>query len=269
MPASQMTSLLIGNIAFLFAFGYFSAHSSLVIRSLQRKRQEESLRNAHKLTATGHLVSRTAHDLLNNLTNAQGYTRIVLEQVAGDGQKREMLEAVDRLQHQSVGLISRLGSFAQKEKTEFSPTDIHKVIEDALELANPILRYSKMAVEKVFDSHVPRIYASDNELQEAFLVFILNSLDAVSKQGKLTIKTAYAKKDETVTVIFSDTGIGIKQENLKRMGEMFFTTKEQGEGLGLGTAYGIIQGYNGKIDVESAEGKGTTFRIQLPVMQRR
>jgi len=270
MPTSQMVSLLITNVSFLFAFGYFSANASKLVQFLQRKKQEESLRNVHKLIATGHLVGRTAHDLLNNLTNAEGYTKILLDQAIDDTEKREMLKAIEKLQRQSVDLVNRLGKFSQKSEEESKPTNIHKAIEAALELTNPILRYSRLEVKKIFDAHIPLITASGDELQEVFLVFILNSLDAVPKEGKLTIRTEYAEGGKTVKIVFSDTGSGIKREDLKRIGEPFFTTKGQGEGLGLGlaTAYGIIDRHNGRIDVESAAGEGATFIIQLPAMQK-
>lgn len=267
MPLNQMISLLIGNIAFLFAFGYFSAHSSMLVKSLQRKRQEEALRGAHKLMATGHLVGRTAHDLLNILNNADGYTKILQDQIGDNADKSETLKTIENLHKQSFILVNRLGSFSQEDKGVLKPIDVHKTIDDALELAKPILRYTNIIVDKIFDIHAPLINTNGNELQEAFLVFILNSIDAISKEGRLIIRTDYMKKEETVNIVFSDTGIGIKQENLNKIGEMFFTTKESGQGSGLGlmTAYGIIKGCKGRIDVESIAGKGTTFSIQLPV----
>ena len=267
MPAVQMISLLTGNIAFLFAFGYFSAYSSRFIRSLQIKRQEETLRGAHKLMATGHLVGRTAHDLLNVLNNADGYTKILQDQTIDNADRSETLKAIENLHKQSFILVNRLGSFSQENKGALKPIDVHKAIDDALELANPILRYTKIIVEKIFDIRVPLINTNGNELQEAFLVFILNSIDAISKEGKLIIRTDYLEKEETINIVFSDTGIGIKQEDLNKIGEMFFTTKEAGKGSGMGlmTAYAIIKGGKGRIDVESVAGKGTTFSIRLPV----
>ncbi len=268
MPASQLISLLIGNIAFLFAFGYFSAHSSAVIGFLQRKRQEDALRNTHKLTLTGYLVCNTAHDLLNNLTNAEGYTQILLEQAGDDGARRDMLKTIEKMQQKSIDLVKRLGKFSKESGHDLRPTNINKAIDDALDLANPILRYSNVEIEKVFDPHLPFINTGGDDLQEVFLAFILNSIDAVPKQGKLTISTEYMEKDEVVKIVFKDTGVGFKQEDLKRAGEVFFTTKNAGEGLGLGLAmvYGIINQYKGSISVESSIGKGATFTIQLPVI---
>ncbi|MCX5694806.1 MAG: ATP-binding protein [Candidatus Omnitrophica bacterium] len=263
MPLPQVISLLIGNTSFLFAFGYFSAYSSAVIKLLQRKRQEEALRSAHKIIATGYLVGRTAHDVLNNIVSAKGYSKLLLDPSISDVDKREMVNAIEKL----PDLVNRLGKFSQESPRAFEPTDIHKTVEDALELTNPIVRYSKMSVEKAFAADVPLIMASGSELEEVFVTFILNSFDAVTKEGKFIIRTNYVKENGTVRIIFSDTGSGISRENLKRLGEPFFSTKGGGGGVGLGlaTAYGIIARHNGKIDVESIESKGTIFTIELPV----
>jgi signal transduction histidine kinase len=270
MPVAQMISLLIGNASFLFAFGYFSAHSSAVIKSLQRKRQEDLLRNTRKFIATGYLVGRTAHDVINNIASAKGYSRLLLDPSVGDADKREMLKAIEKLHNRSLEAVDSIGRFSQESSREFEPTDIHKTIEDAIELTNPIVRYSKMVVEKIFGPDIPPIMASGSELEEVFVTFILNSFDAISEEGKLIVRTDYLKEDRIVKIIFSDTGSGISSENLKRLGEPFFSTKGHGEGrtgLGLATAYGIIARHHGKVDVESTVGKGATFTIQLPIIQ--
>ncbi|MDD5129434.1 MAG: ATP-binding protein [Candidatus Omnitrophica bacterium] len=269
MPLPQIISLLIGNTSFLFAFGYFSAYSSSVIRSLQRKRQEEALRNAHKIIATGYLVGRTAHDVLNNIVSAKGYSKLLLDPAIAETDKREMVNAIEKLHNRSADLVNRLGKFSQESPRAFEPTDIHKTLEDALDLTNPIVRYSKMVIEKFLAADVPLVVASGSELEEVFVTFILNSFDAVTKEGKFIIKTNYIKESGMVKIVFSDTGSGISRDNLKRLGEPFFSTKGAGGGIGLGlaTAYEIIARHNGKIDVESIEGKGATFTIELPVVQ--
>jgi signal transduction histidine kinase len=269
MPIAQMYSLLLGNIAFLFAFGYFSAYSSKVIKLMQRKRQEESLRNAHKLLATGSLVGKTAHDVLNQLAAIRGYAEILLGKPTQDSQDKEMLESILKFQIKSADLVKRLALFSRKDEKEFTQVDIHKVIDEALDVCWPMVRYSHMEINKKYDTGMANTMANSGQLQEAFVVFIINAMDAISKEGVLTIQTSYFKEKGMIEIKFSDTGIGIKPDDLKRLGEPFFTTKGQGKGLGLGlaTAYGIINRHNGNISVESKLGKGTVFSISLPVKQ--
>lgn len=273
MPTAQMFSLVLGNISFMFAFGYFSAHSSKVIKFLERKRQEESLKHTHKLLAAGYLVSGIAHDIINHLVSIRGYARILLERI-GEGKDEnkklstiEGLERIEELERKSTELLSKLSQFSRKPKEELAPTDLNKVIEDALGLTFPLARMSDVTAEKMLESDLPLIMADKDQLQEVLVALILNSLDAISKKGKITLKTHYEKTSDYVEVVLSDTGKGIKPGYLSRIAAPFFTTKstEKTLGLGLTIAFGIVERYGGKINVESTEGKGSTFTIQLPV----
>jgi len=266
IPPAQMISLLLGNISFFFAFGYFSAHSSRIIKHIERKRQEESLRYAHKVMATGYLVGGFAHDMLNCLLSIRGYVRMLLDGGNQNNDTTEKLNTIDRLERKTSELLYKLSSFSKKAKHEFEPTDINETIEDALELTWPLVRMSHMAVEKALRPNLPFVMADKGQLQEVFVALILNSLDAVTEKGKLTVRTSQIKENNSVEIIFSDSGVGIRQEDLKRLGEPFFTTKgpEKGLGLGLANAYGILYRHNGTIDVKSEVGKGTTFTIHLP-----
>jgi len=271
IQTAQMFSLLFGNVSFLFGFGYFSAHSSGVIKSLERKRQEASLRNAHKLLVTAHLIAGTAHDILGRLAGIRGYIQVLLTTANRSGEETEMLKAVEGLERQGTDLLNRLARFSQRPDNECEHADINIVIEDSLRLTWPLVRYSEMVIERSFGSDMPLIMANKAQLQEVFVVMILNAFDATSGKGKLSIKTIYFKKDGVVEITFSDTGRGIKETDLKRIGEPFFTTKEAGEGSGLGlpSAYGIIRLHDGKIDCKSTAGKGATFIITLPIKAAR
>ena len=129
-----------------------------------------------------------------------------------------------------------------------------------------------MSVEKDFGQNIPPIISDKDQMQEVLVALILNSLDSVSskpKGGKLTIKTGYLKDKGLVEIILTDTGIGINQDDLKRLGEPFFSAKTSGKGAGLGlaTAWGIVERYNGKINIQSNPGEGAEFIISLPVVE--
>ncbi len=267
MPTAQMFSLLAGNVSFLFAFGYFSAHASKVIQFLQRKRQEESLQNVHKLVATGSLVGNTAHDVLNYLGAIKGYVKILLKRTKEDTEENKMLKSIEGLESKSADSLSMLSRFSKKPKEEFKLTDIIEVIEDALKLTWPLTKYANITIKKEHEPGIPQIMADKEQLHECFVALILNALDAMGKEGTFTIKIRYIAGIKTVEILFSDTGTGIKPQNLDRIQEPFFTTKGEGKALGLGLTivYEIIARHNGKIDVKSTPRKGTTFVIKLPV----
>ncbi|MFH1594138.1 MAG: HAMP domain-containing sensor histidine kinase [Candidatus Omnitrophota bacterium] len=267
MPTIQMFSILLGNISFLFAFGYFSAHSSRVIQFIQRKRQEDTLRNVHKFLAAGYLINNIAHDILNHLASIRGYTRILLERIARGSLEREMLQSVERLEEESADLLSRLSRFSRKPNDDRTLMNIHDILADVIKLTSPIIKYSKLTIESSFCNDMPSFAMNKNQFQEVFMVFIMNALDAIVDKGALLIRTSFDKIGGFAKIAFTDDGRGMSREDLKRIGELFFTTKDpkSGSGLGLATAYWIIGRYKGKIKVESAPGKGTTFTIELPV----
>jgi signal transduction histidine kinase len=267
MPTVQMLSLLLGNVSFLFAFGYFSARSSQVIKFLERKRQEESLRHTHKLLSTGYLVGAISHDIINYLISIRGYVKILLEKINRDSEENEKLKSIERLEGRSTELLYKLAKFSQKPKEEFKPTDLNKTIEDAVGLTLPLARMSGIIVENKLEPNLPLIMADRDQLQEVFVALIFNSIDTISKKGRITIKTHYPKRNDYVEVVFSDTGIGIKQEHLNRIVEPFFTTKTSGKALGLGLtlAYEVVERHRGKIELESRPGEGIAFTILLPV----
>lgn len=250
MPTTQVFGLLFGNIS--------------------RKRQEESLRYIHRLSATGYLMGQAAHDIEGCLAGVRGSAQVLQIMGSRNDEEKKFLKSIEELEQRAATLIHKLARFSREAKQEFTSIDMNAAIEDALELTQPLIRYSKMSLEKNFGQDTPLIIANKNQIQEVFVTLILNSLDSVSHKpqgGSLTIKTEYLKDKGVVEIIFTDTGTGIKPDDLKRIGEPFFSTKrpDRGAGLGLATAYDIVERHNGKIEVRSKTGEGATFTIQLPI----
>ncbi len=273
MPTPQMYSILLGNISFLFAFGYFSARSSDLTKLLERKKQEDLLRHRRKFLAAGYLVAAIAHDIINHLITIRAYVKILLErqdkpQPPADIERlsdADGLKRIEEAEKNSAELLGKLLQFSQNPKEKFQPTDINAVIEDALGLTGPIMKMSDVKVEKAFAAGLPAIMADKDQLQEVFVIFILNAIDAIDKKGKIAIRTRYCLDGGYTEVILSDTGIGIKRENIGKIGNPFFTTKTPDKGLGLGLTIAgeIIARHKGKIDVRSELGQGTTFTLRF------
>ena len=270
MTIYQMLPVLIGNVSFFFAFGYFSARAALVIKSLQRKRYEDLLRYEHRFRAIGHLVGYTTHDILNHLTNISGYTELLLKKKNGAIGEGEMIKSIGALAQESTHLLSRIMRFSQEPSEALEPVSINGVIEDAIRLILPFFRYSKITMEKRLDSANPSVMGEKKRLQEIFIALILNAYEAMPGKGTLTIATAFADKQKSIKIVVSDTGKGIQPRELSRIrdGELFFTTQE-GErklGLGLATLHEIVTKHKGIVDIQSIAGKGTSFIIQLPAL---
>ena len=269
MPDAKMFSLLIGNVSYLFAFGYFSAYSSKVIKLLERKRRDESLRGTHKFSTLDHLIGHTTHDIIGCFANIKSCAEMLFKKNNYEKGENRMLGLIIEEEEKGVDLLRRLSSFSRKRKPEFEKTDVNVLIEDAIRLTWPLVRYSKMTIEKTFASDVPSIMAIKDQLQEVFVAMILNALDAMVEKGILEIQTNYDKQENSIEILLSDTGVGIKPEYLNRIAKPFFTTKKHQErlGLGLATSYAIIGRHNGSVRCKTTLGEGATFTIHLPVTQ--
>jgi signal transduction histidine kinase len=147
---------------------------------------------------------------------------------------------------------------------------LKRVLDDTLQLLEPQFRQSRVELLRDYAEGLPRVYANAGQLQQVFTNLLLNARDAIPDGGSITLRTAVSDLD-AVSVEVADTGIGIAPENVARIYDPFFTTKGVGRGTGLGLAvsYGIVQEHSGHIAVESAPGRGTTFRITLPTAHAR
>jgi signal transduction histidine kinase len=272
-PTAQMFSILFGNLAFLFAFGYFSIHSSRVIKLLEKKRRGESLKYTHRLLAAGYLLNGIAHDMVNHLAGIRGYVRILLEKAknksfpGNEFNDTQALKSIEELDSKNIQLLTRLSRLSRRRKEKCQPTDLNKVIEDALMLTMPLARMSDIRIETKLEGGFPLVLADPDQMQEVFVTLILNSLDAAGKAGKITINTAYLKEDESVQVCLSDTGLGARGDYSKRIPEPFFLDKgeEEGEDLGLVVCQEIIARYNGKLDIGALAGQEKSVKVVLPV----
>lgn len=267
MPTSQMASLLVGNISFLFAFGYFSAQSSGVIKAQERQRQVESVRNLHKFTATGYLVDNTVHDVLNSLACIKEYNRMLTEEGFSDDERKEMTSKIDEMEEKSSDRLTLLARFSKSSVKEHQKTDIHQIINDAIKLTWPILRYSKIKIEKAFGQDVPEIMANKDQLQEVFVALIFKILDLVDKEMTLVISTKHIQEKDEVEVCLTDESGFLRPGELKAKEEAVFalTSSDKTLGMGLTIAYEIVERHKGKIEVKRTSGQGTVCSIRLPI----
>ncbi len=194
---------------------------------------------------------------------------LLKEDSINSNDKSELLRIIIEDGDKGVALLRRLSRFSRNREPKFEPADINAIIEDAIGLTWPVVRYSKMTIEKIFDSDMPSIIAIKDQLQEVFVAMILNALDAIVEKGTLKIQTNYYKEENTIEILLSDTGVGIKSEYLNKIEDPFFTTKGQQKRLGIGLAISreIILKHKVSLKVKSVQGKGTAFTVRLPVKE--
>ncbi|RME23548.1 MAG: hypothetical protein D6800_09685, partial [Candidatus Zixiibacteriota bacterium] len=171
-------------------------------------------------------------------------------------------------------IVQNLLRFSRSSRTvEFEELDINSVIKETLTFIEHQLQISEVDLELALAEDLPKLYGNPSQLQQVFTNLIINAMHALGPGGLLTITTrlspALGEFSGTVEILFTDTGCGIPEENIKKIFEPFYTTKEVGKGTGLGlsVSYGIVKEHGGEIMVTSKPGQGTTFTIILPVQK--
>ncbi len=244
-----------------------TAENLSLFRNLQEKMQElremqEQLIQSAKLAAIGELSANIAHEINNPLTSIIGYTEIALEEEQMSEELRKSLQIVEKESLRAKDIVRQLLDFARKKELKVSEIDLNNVIREVMQLVSTPARKHGVTVSEEY-APLPKITADADQLKQVFLNIINNGIAAMEQGGSFFISTG--RIGEYVSVTFRDTGPGMPPEVLSRIFEPFFTTKrEKGTGLGLSISYRIIRDHGGRIDVDSAVGKGTTFTIRLP-----
>ena len=237
-----------------------------------RMRLEEQLQQREKLSSIGLLAAGVAHEVNTPLTGVSSYTQMLLGMLSETDPKHALLLKVRRQADRASNIVNNLLNFSRTgSATEFNDVNVNRVLDDTLQLLEPQLRRNQIQLVRAYDPDLPPVYGNAGKLQQVFTNLILNARDAIPEGGRVSIFTALNEEDDVVLIEIADTGIGIASENVAKIYDPFFTTKGVGRGTGLGLAvtYGIVQEHSGHISVESAPGKGTTFRITLPTSNAR
>jgi two-component system NtrC family sensor kinase len=235
----------------------------------ERAQLEQQLLQREKLSSIGLLAAGVAHEVNTPLAGISSYAQMLLQQVNADDPKHKLLEKIHIQTLRASGIVNNLLNFSRTGDAQFREVDINHVLDDTLQLLEPQLRSTRVEIVRHYGQSLPAAYGSASKLQQVFMNLILNARDAMPGGGRLTITTRPV--DTSLVVDFRDTGIGIAPENIARIYDPFFTTKEVGQGTGLGLAlsYGIIQEHGGRIFVESRPAEGAHFTIKLPTAHAR
>jgi two-component system, NtrC family, sensor kinase len=232
-----------------------------------RVRLEEQLQQREKLSSIGLLAAGVAHEINTPLTGVSSYTQMLLGMLADTDPKHALLQKIRRQTDRATGIVNNLLNFSRTGgATDFAEVNLARVLDDTLQLLEPQLRQNRVEIARAYNADLPRVYGNAGKLQQVFTNLLLNARDAIPDGGRITLRVQPSDDRDALSVEVEDNGIGIAPENVARIYDPFFTTKGVGRGTGLGLAvsYGIVQEHSGHIAVESAPGRGTTFRITLP-----
>jgi PAS domain S-box-containing protein len=245
----------------------------------ERQGLEVQLRQAQKMEAIGRLAGGVAHDFNNMLQVIEGYTLLALDNLADPDQVAACLEQVKEAADRASDLTRRLLVFSRRQVLDRSTFSVGRLVLDLVKLASRLIG-EDIELNVNVAAPDPVVHADAGMLEQVLVNLCVNARDAMPNGGKLAIEVSqiqadaefcgrhgWARPGPYAAIALTDTGLGMNAEVRQRIFEPFFTTKAvgQGTGLGLPMAYGILQQHEGGIEVESAPGHGSVFRVYLPV----
>ncbi len=236
-------------------------------RTKELREAQAHLIQSEKLASLGKLAAGVAHEINNPLGGILIYSHLLLEDMDRDSPYYQNLEKIVKETTRCKDIVKGLLEFARPKEPETTSTDINELLDKSLSLVESQSLFQNIRVEKQYAPDLPLIVADTSQLQQVFMNIILNAADAMRGEGDLKLRTFLDADGRYISIDFSDTGPGIKEEDKKKIFDPFFTTKEVGHGTGLGLSisYSIIRKHQGTIEVQSAPGEGATFSVRLPV----
>ena len=241
--------------------GEIHGHIRLIQDVTEMKKMEEQIINSEKLASIGRLAAGIAHEIGNPLTSVFSFIQI-LREMEDDKFKKESLQTIYFHINRISEILKQLSGFSRMPAGEASECRINDIIETSLNLIQYDKKAKNVSIVKELSPSLPEVVCSGNQLSQVFVNLILNAIDAMPDGGALTIKSMTRGSD--IVIRFEDTGVGIPKEDLTRIFDPFYTTKEKGTGLGLAVSYDIIKKMNGALSIESELGKGSVFTITMP-----
>ncbi|MFP3869997.1 MAG: response regulator [Syntrophobacteria bacterium] len=280
--AGGMRTYRVVSSPILSAQGEVTAAIEMVEDSTERQALEQQLQQSQRMEAIGRLSGGIAHDFNNILTSIIGNAVLALGDLGKEAPLYEIVEEIKRAGERAAGLTRQLLAFWSKQVLQAEVIELNQVVHEMDRMLQRVIG-EDVALETILKPDLGRVEADPAQIEQIIMNLAVNARDAMPGGGKLTIETGDVELDEEyannhvavtpgpyVMLAVSDTGVGMTEEMQAWIFEPFFTTKEKGEGTGLGlsTVYGIVKQSNGNIMVYSEPGKGTTFKIYLPRVEK-
>jgi PAS domain S-box-containing protein len=244
-------------VPFVDANGEHYQHMAIQYDITERKNTEETLQKTEKLSMIGELAAGIAHEIRNPLTTIRGFVQLMGENGNVEPYRNTILEEIDRINF----IVNEFMVFAKPHTVYYSHCDISDILKSVINLLAPEALLKNVIIVHDIPSEGIFLNGEKNQLKQVFINLIKNSIDAMPAGGK--IRVSLDRDELHILIKIKDDGVGMEEEQIKRLGEPFFSTKHDGNGLGLMVSYKIIHNHQGTINVKSQPNGGTTFNIRF------
>jgi len=223
------------------------------------------LQVSERLAALGKITAGVAHEVKNPLNSMRLWLENLKESLPADQDPaaRQAVQVLDKEIDRLDAVVKRFLDFTRPVEVKLESTNLKELLSEVMSVAKPQLGKAGVTVQETFGDGIPEVWADRDLLKQAVLNLVLNAVEAMPNGGELRL--VLKRRGELAEISVSDTGRGIPPENQQKIFQLFFTTRPGGSGIGLATTFRIVQLHNGSIDFQSEAGRGTTFRIELPL----
>jgi PAS domain S-box-containing protein len=223
------------------------------------------LQVSERLAALGRITAGVAHEVKNPLNSMRLWLENLKESIPlePDSNAFQAVQVLDKEIDRLDAVVKRFLDFTRPMEIRLEATHLPDLLREVLEIAQPQFQKANVQVAQLLPIDVPEVYVDRALLQQAVLNLVLNAVDAMPEGGQLRV--VLSRRGDMAEIAVGDTGKGITPENRQKIFQLFFTTRPGGSGIGLASAFRIVQLHNGSIDFTSEVGRGTTFRIELPL----
>ncbi|HNX77748.1 MAG TPA: ATP-binding protein [Candidatus Rifleibacterium sp.] len=232
----------------------------------QRKIIEQQLYHADKLSSIGQMAASIAHEIKNPLASIKTLGQLLQEETARDDSRSEYIEVIVSEVNRLNSVVEQLLKYAKPEGSSFGEVEFAEIINPVLALVHHESERRRISLQADYPDNM-KVFVDSEKLKQVFLNLIFNAVQAMTDGGQIIIRASRETDSPWATFEVQDSGAGMPQETVARIFEPFFTTKQRGTGLGLAIVKKIVDLHGGKIEVSSEPGKGTRFKIYLPVKQ--
>ena len=268
IPVEMNASIIYENRKEIATMGiYNDLRPKIKIEKKLMEAERIKLAQSNKMASLGQLAAGVAHEINNPLSGILIDASLIMEELDEDNPLREDIRNIIEDTNRCKDIVKNLLAYSRQVEIKEETLDINSVIEQTFSLLQNHALLRNITIKKEFSEGMLLFKGDKNQLIQVFTNLIINSAHAIKDAGTITMKTDRDKSKGKIYVEISDTGCGIPENVLPKIFDLFFTTKEEGKGtgLGLGTVQGIIEKHGGKIKVKETSPKGTTFQLSLPL----